>query len=487
MKWIFLFLMIGPMGLSAQYFFGQSEHPMNRKAENIDVLKFWGNTDSIKLQLYETAYDLLSKEKTSSYIDVVNDEQYQKLCNSMRLYLLGGPMLGNVKKDGISIWVRTTQPSKVQVKAFDGKSESLSNQIMTEFEGDLAGRLKLNGLLASTTYTYKIIINDTIEVSNERYFFRTLPDREDQERARIVFGSCPHRWGLGNQQLFNTISQRSPTAMFLLGDIAVQDRMDHIGMHRADYLLRDFQEAWSGFASNVPVYASWDDHDYFGDDLGGIPDGYSNLDRINVRKVFRNSWANPSYGLQHEGVFFATEIGSAKIVMTDNRYFRKEIGDSFLGDAQFGWLKQQITTCNSPFLILSCGTMWSDQVSNGKDSWGMYDPKRRQEIFDLIEKNKVTTVIFISGDRHGARGFTIESGSGFEFHEFQVASLGGRVGPPTRKPEWRNQLYGTAGVFAFGELTLDEKNRNKYATFRLIDQEGEVLFKKRLTSKDLKP
>ena len=94
--------------------------------------------------------------------------------------------------------------------------------------------------------------------------------------------------------------------MLFYGDIAVQDRDNHLGLHRADYLLRDFHPAWQRIVASVPVYATWDDHDYFNNDKWGLPKGYTEQDRQGVWEVFRHAWNNPSYGFNGErrGVFF---------------------------------------------------------------------------------------------------------------------------------------------------------------------------------------
>jgi alkaline phosphatase D len=157
--------------------------------------------------------------------------------------------------------------------------------------------------------------------------------------------------------------------------------------------------------------------------------------------VFRYAWNNPSFGLGEEGkgVFFRTRIGPADVIMPDNRYFREK--GSYLGDEQFKWLKAQLLECKGPFIILSNGTMWSDYVSNGKDSWGVFDPEGREELFTFIEENKIGGVLLISGDRHGARGFKIPRPSGFNFYEFGVASLGGWLGALPIKAEWYVSLF----------------------------------------------
>jgi alkaline phosphatase D len=131
--------------------------------------------------------------------------------------------------------------------------------------------------------------------------------------------------------------------------------------------------------------------------------------------------------------------------------------------------------------------MWSDYVSNGKDSWGVWDPNGREQLFELIEKNRIGGVLLISGDRHGARGFHIPRPSGFSFYEFEPASLGGRVGPEVTKPEWDTQLFGFTNRFAFGEFTIDAEAADPEVTFRLIEDNGAVLYELKLKRSELTP
>src|SRR5690606_23264255 len=162
------------------------------------------------------------------------------------------------------------------------------------------------------------------------------------------------------------------------------------------------------------------------------------------------------------------------VIMTDNRYFRKGEPGSFLGVKQMEWVKEQLLDCEGPFIILSCGSMWSDYVSDGKDSWGRNDPEGREDLFEFIEDNNISGVLLISGDRHGARGFTIHRESGFQFYEFEPASLGARIGPPAQKPEWETQLFGIDGQFAFGEFTFLPSVTDPAVVFRLISDEGRI-------------
>jgi alkaline phosphatase D len=261
-------------------------------------------------------------------------------------------------------------------------------------------------------------------------------------------------------------------------------------MHRADYLLRDFHPAWKNLASAVPVYATWDDHDYFDNDKAGIPKGFTQADKEGVCDVFCRAWNNPSYGFgdSRRGIFFRTRIGPCDVIMLDHRYFRSGERGSFLGKEQMEWLEAQLLECKGPFIVLSCGTMWSDYVSNGKDSWGRWDPDGRERVFRLIEENEIGGVLLISGDRHGARGFRIPRPTGYSFYEFEAGSLGGRKGPPVTKAEWKEvQLYGISGQYAFGEFSINATVGDPEVTFRLIRDDGAVVYEKTLTRSQLTP
>ena len=153
------------------------------------------------------------------------------------------------------------------------------------------------------------------------------------------------------------------------------------------------------------------------------------------------------------------------------------------------WLKEQLKACQGPFIILACSTMWSDYVSNGKDSWGRWDPEGREQIFKFIETHKIPGVLLISGDRHGARGFRIPRPEGFCLYEFGSATLGGRKGPPVSLPEWKDvQLYGISNTYAFSEFTVDATLDDPEVTFRLIRvDDGKFLYEKTLKRSELTP
>jgi alkaline phosphatase D len=458
-------------------------------SSNMKLLNQWGERPETVQRLYRTAYLVLSARADASFADVGADAEFRRICEENEIVHIGGPMLGGVTADGGRVWLRTVRPADVEVRVMVDGNEVSFGPVSSSEKTDLSAVVCVTGLRPGTRYPYRVLVDGKTIPIPENSAITTAPVDTEGGKVRIAFGSCMHRWGLGNTKQAELIRRREPAALLVYGDTAVQDRNNHLGLHRADYLLRDFFPAWQGLAANVAVYATWDDHDYFDNDKAGIPEGYTKRDKEGVWEVFRYAWNNPFYGFGDErrGVFLRTRIGPCDIIMTDNRYFRSGEKGSFLGEDQMKWLEEQLVSCKGPFIILSCGTMWSDYVSDGKDSWGKWDAEGRERIFNFIEKHRIGGVLLVSGDRHGARGFRIPRPSGFNFYEFEPASLGGRSGPPEKMPEWNTQLYGISDKYAFGEFTIDATVADPEVTFRLIQDNGDVIYKLRLTRSQLTP
>lgn len=436
------------------------------------LLDSYGLLPENKRDFYLKSRTVFAENSATNFTDKKILEAAQKF----DLLLMGGPLLGQLTDEGVTVWLRPSTNAPLLVKVTNPNSGIEKSFKEKSVKEGVEQRILLNGLLPETSYKYAIYAKKQKLAEGS---FTTAPLADNNSIFRVTFGSCFHKIGLHNPNLINEILKRKPNAMMLLGDIAVDDRENKINMHRSDYLLRDLSKAWSDLASNVPLYTAWDDHDYFNNDLNGIPKGFSAEDIAVVRSVWFQNWNNPVK--KEEGIYFNTRIGPVEVIMLDTRSCRenKRRGeyDSYLGLEQMLWLKETLKESDAPFKIISSGTMWSDYVSNGKDSWGTWDKQAREEIFSFIEKEKISGTLFISGDRHGARGFTIPRPSGFKFYEFEAASLGGVPGPDAMAEDTTHQLFGYHGTdaIAFGEFTFDTKTDKHSVTFRLIDQFGKIL------------
>jgi len=402
--------------------------------------------------------------------------------------LMGGPMLGGLREEGVTIWLRPSSPAPIVVKVIkSGGSYEKSYEAGT-MEPGVEQRVVIDGLDPDTDYRYAVYVNNRKIAEGG---FTTAPISDEKDLFRLAFGSCFHKIGLHNPNLINQILKREPRAMMLIGDIAADDRENNINMHRSDYLLRDVSSPWKNLAENIPLYAAWDDHDYFNNDLSGIPKGFNEADREAVREVWNQNWNNPENN--NPGIYFSTRTGPVEIIMLDTRSLREngrrgEYG-SYLGMEQLNWLKETLKKSEAPFKVISSGTMWSDYITPGKDSWGTWDTEAREELYNFIETENITGVLLISGDRHGARGFTIPRPSGFAFYEFEAGSLGGVPGPDAMAEDNSTQLFGYHGsdVIAFGEFTFDMRGDEPLVKFRLIDEYGNILEEHKMPYNKLVP
>jgi alkaline phosphatase D len=423
-------------------------------------------------QFYLEARQYFSENEQADF----TDDKIIEAAHNHNITIISGPMLGNLKMKSVTMWLRpsTTAPVKINVLEQNGKEKK--QYIRESLTPGKEERIVVDGLTAGTTYKYVVYAGDQ-KMSEGK--FKTAPLTDQSDTLKITFGSCFHKIGLHNPNLSKQILNRNPHAMLFVGDIAVDDRENRINMHRSDYLLRDIAEPWRKLTSSVPVYATWDDHDYLNNDLSGVPERFTREDKEKLRQVWHQNWNNPENNAA--GIYFNSRIGPVELIMLDTRSCRMvtKRGNygSYLGAEQQKWLKNTLKNSTAPFKLISSGTMWSDYVSNGKDSWGTWDTVARNEIFNLIKTEDIPGVLLISGDRHGARGFRIPGVAGYPLYEFEAASLGGVPGPAAMAKNTNNQLFGYHGTeaIAFGEFTFYTKKDQPYVTFRLINQFGRIL------------
>ncbi len=435
-------------------------------------------------QFYLEARIVFSKNADADF----TNPEIIKAAQKYDIPLMAGPMLGKLHESGVSLFLRPSTKNAIEVRVIntDGRNEKIVK--MSSVIPGVEQSIELSGLTSNTDYTYAVYSKKR-RIAEGR--FTTAPPAEEQGIFRLAFGSCFHKVGIHNPNLVNQILKRKIHAMALLGDIAVDDRENNINMHRSDYLLRDGSKSWQLLAANMPLYTSWDDHDYLNNDLSGIPKQFNKEDREALRAVWTQNWNNPNNDA--DGIYFNTRIGPVELIMLDTRSCRtvEEQGQygSYLGVEQQKWLKEILKNSTAPFKVISSGTMWSDFITDGKDSWGTWDTLAREEIFKLIESENIPGVLLISGDRHGARGFTIPRTSGFKLYEFEAASLGGVPGPDAMAKDTTNQLFGYKGtdLIAFGEFTFDTKGNKHNVVFRLIDESGTILQEHVLSYSQLTP
>ena len=123
------------------------------------------------------------------------------------------------------------------------------------------------GLSPDTSYRYQVLDGDGRVLGEGR--FTTVPEKLSETPFRISFGADFHKVGMYRPELMALVRKRGSRAMLLYGDLAVDGRKDDFGLIDTDYLLRDLSPPIQQLVANVPTSATWDDHDYWGNDISG--------------------------------------------------------------------------------------------------------------------------------------------------------------------------------------------------------------------------
>lgn len=388
---------------------------------------------------------------------------------------LGGPLLGDLTASGVSVWMQLPQPDALTIEIYD--SESVAPMRITAPANDCTPTIHCDSLSPNMAYRY--VVRSSAGMVLGLGQFVTPPAAASRDRFKIACGSDFHKIGIHRPELMNLMQKRGNRAAILAGDLVVDGRRNNEGLIRSDYLLRNLAPSWQNLAANVPVFATWDDHDYFANDAHGSDYTGEKVEVGLLRSLWEEHWNNPKPA--GEGIYFSTHLGPVHLIMLDTRSCREnerqgEYG-SFLGARQMKWLVNEMEQSTSPFLLISSGTMWSDYISGGKDSWRRWDIAGREEIFSLIDAKKKTRVVLLSGDRHGARGFAIPRPNGQPIYELETGSMGGVPGPKATENDFKHQLYGYAGLnfWAYGELEFYFDGEEPHIQFQLIGDHGNVL------------
>ena len=263
-------------------------------------------------------------------------------------------------------------------------------------------------------------------------FERTLPHilknpAEVGERFTIAFGGgagyVPDR-----ERMWTTIGSVDPTALLLLGDNVYIDDPLTPELQCYHYYRRQSRPEWRKLAAKVPVYAIWDDHDFSTDDSWGGPEIDKPAWKRKVWEIFKDNWANPSYGGgdEHPGVWFDFRLGDVHFVMLDCRYYRENPRNdepSMLGAYQLAWLKKTLAESDATFKVIVSSVPWAKNVKPGsKDTWDGYDAER-ESIFRHIAEQQIEGVVLLSADRHRSDAYKIPRPGAYDLYEFSSSRL----------------------------------------------------------------
>ena len=108
---------------------------------------------------------------------------------------------------------------------------------------------------------------------------------------------------------------------------------------------------------------------------------------------------------------------------------------------------------------------------DGKDSWaGTWARDERNEIFDLITKEKINGVLLISGDRHRSDIWKIQR-PGYPLYEFVSAKV---TNAHTHRT-YDNAVWSYNKGNFWGQLSFDLTQDDPVVTFKCVDIGGKTV------------
>lgn len=239
---------------------------------------------------------------------------------------------------------------------------------------------------------------------------------------------------------------------------------------------------YKDFLESCAQYATWDDHDYGPNDS----DGRFKLKDTSL-SVFKKFWVNPYYGTTGEdGVFCHFSQQDCDFFILDSRFHCDKKGgyNKLLGDLQMEWLKEKLKASKANFKFIFSGTQFLPIEQHG-ETWGKYADENAA-FLDFLEKEKISGVVFVSGDRHYSELNKKEREGTYPLYEFTCSPLTSFMDPsyPKNQPlrveqtAIRDQNYGRIKIFNEG--------KERICRIEEFDTKGKLFWKHDIRLSELK-
>ncbi|MAB89081.1 MAG: alkaline phosphatase [Planctomycetes bacterium] len=396
--------------------------------------------------------------------------RFPKLTAQVRLAM--GPMIGAVGPNDARVWVRTTDATTV-VLHIDGKVASSAS---TSPEADFTAVLHATGLEPDRRYSASIWMESDGRKPSvaSTSSFRTAPAAGTPRTFTLAFGG-----GAGFtpqfERMWDSVGATQPDLLLLMGDNVYIDHPKHPDVQRFCYHRRQSSGPYRRLLSHVPTFSIWDDHDFGTNDCQGGPDVDKPAWKRPVWNVFKQNWANPSYGggAARPGCWYRFTWGSVDFFMLDGRTYRtkprKDGVGTMLGPHQKAWLKQELLASKSPFKVLCSPVPWAAGTKGGsKDTWDGY-PLERAEIYGFLADKGISGVVQISADRHRSDAWLNTREKGYPIYEFNSSRLTNIHTHPTMK----NALFSYNKTPSFGLVRFEPGGDAPRVTYEVVTINGD--------------
>lgn len=468
--------------------------------------------------------------------------------------LVDGVTAGDVTADGAVVWARSDRIARMHVEwATDDKFRNVT-------------RAPYQNVSARTGYTGQVVLENL--PSGQDIFYRVRFDAADgvtdgetatghlrtagpKRNVRFVFGGdqCGAGWGInpdwGGLRLFKTMRETNPDFLIHLGDRIYSDRpmnevvrldddkiwknivtpakqkvAETLADYHGNYSYNFIDEHYRRFSADIPMMATWDDHEVTGNWWPGLRLSFHRMQRkgYTIRAVdtlARNGtraffdftpmrrkegypdqiYRKVSYGPQVD--VFLLDPRSYRTPSDENMQSEGDKNVTLLGAAQTRWLKDSLVRSKARWKIIGNPLPIAHAPKKKKkryDKWANADngkPLGRERelagILSHIKQNGVRNVVWLSADVHYCAAHFFDPGrAAFDdfvpFWEFiagpfhtkpgRVRNLDRTFGPQRfyRSPRSPNRNGPPSeGYQYFGHAEIDAKTGVLTVSFRDLD------------------
>ncbi|MEK2495232.1 alkaline phosphatase D family protein [Kitasatospora purpeofusca] len=328
-----------------------------------------------------------------------------------------GPLVGHVSETTARLWARpgldpAAYPTwQCEVKVGGAVVKTVTANVSTDNDNTVL--LDVSGLQANTKYDYTIKSTTSgapaVPMAGS---FRTAPATGTAAKVTLGVGSCAHN-------VPNSLWTRAMTegcdGFVMLGDTPYADmglsgaasELDRIRRHHRDFLA---VPEIANMVRSMPVWGTWDDHDFAGNDTDGRAS-----QKFDYRKAFVDYRANANFGHvtgnptqlltgrgAGEGVYTSFRRGPIEVFLIDPRWFSNTSTGVCMETDQAKWLKDALKASTATFKVLASGMVWYDKITGEKDDWNTYRTEKL-ELLELIKTQRISGCVLLSGDVHVSR------------------------------------------------------------------------------------
>ncbi len=422
--------------------------------------------------------------------------------------LAAGPMVGYTDMHNTRIWVQSTQPARATVEYWPARAATAEAGVHKTVQLDLtpdtdaSGILAIGQLLPGTRYAYQIRLDG--EPAGPVLEFATQPRWQYRDGVQppdftALLGSCAYvnepdrdRSGTpyGNDYgIFQAMADKKPDLTLWLGDNTYLRENDYTHpqgirhRYRHDRALPQLQP----LLQTGQHAAIWDDHDYGPNDANS-----SYVFKDESLKVFRQYWANASYGLPDApGVFGNFSFSDVDFFLLDDRWYRDSHLDVDTADkAQFGarqmrWLRNALLNSTATFKVIAGGGQFLNDL-NPYEGWNHY-PQERRDFLNWLERNRVPGVLFLSGDRHHTELVRLPRDKAYPLYDLTCSPLTAGTHPVAREADKPALVPGTlVGERNFCSLAVRGPREARVLTLKSWDARGKELWSRDIPAGELR-